>query len=357
MLNRIKYLLIVIFFAAAVFQSCLKDNPITTARFNLDNNALLLNYLETNGNYIESDEMPSIINVDEVYNNLNNFLIIDVRAKDKYFSGHIPGAVNVQNDSLLEFITSQENISKYSKIIIVSSDGQSSSYYTCLLRLYGIDNVYSLNFGMAEWNRVFSDVWIQNARDSNVNLHLESTHLLPNSPGNSLPDINFKQKQGTLQEKVKGLIASIIKEGFNYNQIFVSLNPQDTSSFNGESMLNFYIISYGSVRLYYYLVDFPMPSGHLPNAYFYTKEDLKSTSNLQTLPPDKRIVIYTQSGQISSFIAAYLRVLGYDAKSLSFGAHSFFYSRMIFDKDFFSPYVFLQEDIRNYPYISGSSPK
>ena len=50
--------------------------------------------------------------------------------------------------------------------------------------------------------------------------------------------------------------------------------------------------------------------------------DLALTAYLKTLPTDKTIVVYCYTGQNSASIAAYLRLMGYDAKSLKFGANS-----------------------------------
>ena len=349
-----------------ILPGCLKDDVNPVKSISLSNNALLLNYLETNGNYINSGEMPSIVDVDEVYNNLGNYFIIDVRSKGDYSSGHIQGAVNVQNDSLVEYLNSNESLLQYPKIIIVSNDGQASAYYTSLLRIYGFNNVYSLNFGMALWNSAFSNSWIEHTKDHIIQNHLDDSHLFPSDPNMKLPDINFEIQNGNRQDNIKNLINEIVKEGFNA-ETYVNLSPPDTEVvlgdtvikflFDNEEISKFYIICFGSTRLYYSVLTFPLPTGHLPNAYLYYRGDLKSSIFLQTLPPDKKIVIYSVSGQLSAFVVAYLRILGYDAKSLLYGANNYTYSRLVYDKDFFSPYVFLTSDIRNYPYVTGSSPK
>ncbi len=92
-----KFLLVILFLGIIFFfQSCLKDDVTNSIIPALSDNAMLLSYFENNGNYINSSDMPSIAEVDEVYNNLNKYLIIDVRTMGEYSIGHIPGAVNVQ---------------------------------------------------------------------------------------------------------------------------------------------------------------------------------------------------------------------------------------------------------------------
>ena len=372
MKNNRNYIVNVVFLVIILLlPGCLKDdvNPVNSISFS--SNALLLNYVETNGNYINSQDMPSIVDVDEVYNNLDNYLIIDVRSKSDYSSGHISGANNVQNDSLIQYLNSMSNISQYPKIIIVSNDGQASAYYTSLLRIYGFKNVYSLNFGMALWNNTFSNNWIEHAKDHELQYHLEGNVLYPGDPNMKLPDIQLEIQNGNKQNNVKSLITEIIKEGFN-SQTYVNLSPPDTVVsinendeeiktfyfyFDNEDISDFYIICFGSIRLYHSLEIFPYPTGHIPDAYLYFSEDLQSSTSLQSLPTNGKIVIYSVSGQISAFVVAYLRLLGYNAKSLLYGANGFTYTRLVYDKDFFTPYVFLSSNIRNYPYVIGSSSK
>ncbi len=360
MKDRSKFFLIMIV-AANIFilQSCLKDDITKTVIPSLSNNALLLSYIETNGNYINSNEMPSIVDVDELYNNLNKYLIIDVRTMEEYSTGHIPGAINVQNDSLIDFLNSKADTIQYPKIIIVSSTGQSSAYFTSLLRIYGLNNVYSLNFGMALWNRVFSGTWIEHAKDQEIAHHLAGSKPYPSNPNMKLPDIQIDLQDRSIKDKIKNRIANIIKDGFD-SQALVILSLPDTTLDNGRQIINFYFSSEPISDFYTINITPPQPSGSLPGSYFYEIKDFKSSSNIQTIPPDKKIVIYSVSGQISAFVTAYLRVLGYNAKSLLYGENGYINSWMTSAPEIliiFKPYVFLTEGIRNYPYVTGLSPK
>jgi rhodanese-related sulfurtransferase len=76
--------------------------------------------------------------------------------------------------------------------------------------------------------------------------------------------------------------------------------------------------------------------------------DLKLSTNLKTLPTDKSIVVYCYTGQTSASTAFILRTLGYDAKSLSYGANAMFYDTMPGTK--FVPAT----EIKGYPYVTGS---
>ena len=60
-------------------------------------------------------------------------------------------------------------------------------------------------------------------------------------------------------------------------------------------------------------------NGHLGGAYQYTPHaDMLSTGALNTLPLDKEIGIYCWTGQTSAQLTGYLRMVGYDAKSITY---------------------------------------
>ena len=103
-------------------------------------------------------------------------------------------------------------------------------------------------------------------------------------------------------------------------------------------------------------MDGPMPGyGHSPGTVHYYHEpfyELRSSSSLQTIPTNKEIIIYSYSGQLSAFVVAYLRVLGYNAKSLKYGASQLIYPRLLWS-EFTSPFVFDSSKVMNYPYVIG----
>ena len=318
---------------------CLKDEVSPTFEVSLSNNAMLLHYLEDHGDYINSIEMPSIVSVDEVYNNINNYLIIDTRTNLEYTTGHIPGAINIQNDSLITFLESN-TISQYPKVVLVSADGQASSYYTCLLRLYGISNTYSLLFGMAQWNSTFANAWIQNIHDSPITKDFQFGTFI-NDSVSILPDVHFTNSNSTIESKVKDRISKILETGFVNDESYVTIELLDTMLFNGEPATNFYIVCYGISTFYYQNSFDPLAVGHFPNAVSYVPaRNLMSTDNLQLLPDKSKIVVYSYSGQLSAFVVAYLRLLGYDAKSLLYGGNGLFYSYMVDKAVAYTPYVF-----------------
>ncbi|RPI68371.1 MAG: rhodanese-like domain-containing protein, partial [Ignavibacteriales bacterium] len=267
--------------------------------------------------------------------NLNNYLIIDVRSRQDYLNGHIETAKNIPNNELLNYLLSN-NAGSYSKIVIVSSNGQASAYYTSLLRLYGLNNVYTLNFGMAYWNIDFAQEWLQKINTSS-GISIYNNNNYTKGSFTDLP-IVF-EPGGDITSLAKHRISFLIERGF------VNKVDDIDETIIGSVM---YFICYGSFDLYY------SPSrngpGHPPDAILYRERiDLRSTNFLQTLPTAKDILIYDYSGQYSAAVTAYLRVLGYNANSFLFGACQLFYSRMI---EYMSPYAFIPERINNFPYIT-----
>ena len=87
------------------------------------------------------------------------------------------------------------------------------------------------------------------------------------------------------------------------------------------NLSNYYIVNYWSATDYAW--------GHINGAIQYTpKADLKLAASLKTLPTNKPVVIYCYTGTTSSFVATYLKVLGYDAKTLLYGMNALAHDAM-----------------------------
>ena len=80
------------------------------------------------------------------------------------------------------------------------------------------------------------------------------------------------------------------------------------------------------------------------------KESLKLSADLKTLPTDKPVVVYCYTGQTSANLAAYLRLLGYDARTLLYGANGMIYDLMVSN----GMGVFTDAEIKNYSYTSAT---
>ncbi len=226
--------------------------------------------------------------------------------------------------------------------MIVDADGQSSAYYTCLLRLYGFNNVYTLNFGMAYWNINFSDIWLQKIHDA-PNIQEYNDNDYPKGPFADLPFVSGSA--GNIIELAKQRIASFITRGFvdKINNILeIELIPNPV-----------YVICYGTTGLYFAPDSVFPPYGHPPEAILYLEsKDLRTVDNLQTLPTNEDILVYDYSGQLSSAVVAYLQVMGYKVKTLLYGACQMVYNRISIQA-VVNQFVFIPGRISNFPYVTG----
>jgi rhodanese-related sulfurtransferase len=322
-----------------MLNSCIDDNISPPLTGELNSTAELLVYFETLGDFANSEFAPALIDAEEVNANLNNYLIIDVRENIDFISGHIEGALNVASDSLYRFMESI-NTQNYQKIVLVSKNGHASAYYTCLLRLSGINNVYTLNFGMASWHVDFSDEWFNALED----LDDFTDEQFPKNDFSNLPMLNFSNPSASIEERARERILLLLDTGF-----------KNTEVYRGSFILfgNDLLVCYGTTLLYNSKL---LGIGHKVGTIHYMSSplyDLRSVNYLQTLPTDKTILIYSFNGQLSACITAYLRTLGYDAITLQFGANQIFYNRMFVHPEL-AAYAFDYSDIKNFSYVVGN---
>lgn len=327
-----------------LFNCCIDDNITPPLTGNLSPVAEMLIYFEKQGDFVNSNFAPALIEADEVFSNLSSYLMIDIRDADQFSAGHIEGAVNVNTDSLYDFVNEMNNVA-YEKIVLISKNGQSSAYFTCLLRLAGFDKVYTMNFGLASWNEFFASDWLDAiGNDPNVLDYINDA--VPKNNLTNLPEVTFENPDDPIEtkiiERVKRIISEGFKDGVQYKNNLFSTN-------------NDYLVCYGSSRLYFARREGLLAElGHNPAAVFfmsYPLFELRAVNSLQTLPANNRILVYDETGQLSSCVAAYLRVLGYDAQTLLYGGNQLIYDRMIGDPDIGS-FAFDVTDIKNYPYVT-----
>jgi rhodanese-related sulfurtransferase len=325
--------------------SCIEDNITPPLTGDLNPVAEMLVYFESNGDFPNSYLAPALIDAEEVFANLTSFLILDIRTQAEYSSGHIEHAINVSADSLYNLVEANF-YSGYPKIVIVSKNGQSSAYFTCLLRLVGFNNVYTMNFGMASWNEVFAVEWLSELGDySGINNFTDNT--FNKNDYTAFPQISFANPNEQIEERVKSRINQIISLGFNQGEEYFPTLP---------NLLDKYPICYGKTNLYnarkFGVFD---EMGHPVDTRSYLDYPLyefRSVKYLQTLPTTQQILLYDYDGQFGACMTAYLRVLGYDVKVLLFGANQLFYSRLLDDPELIN-YAFSSDKIQSFPFVTG----
>ncbi|MDP3443032.1 MAG: rhodanese-like domain-containing protein, partial [Ignavibacteria bacterium] len=95
-------------------------------------------------------------------------------------------------------------------------------------------------------------------------------------------------------------------------------------------------------------------SGHIPGAVRYkTNGTLGIVSEMQSIPTDKEVAIYCGTGHNSAFVSAYLRLFGYNAKTILYGNNAFMHSKMLKDKALLSWLPYTEAEIENYAYVKN----
>ncbi|NQU86464.1 MAG: hypothetical protein HQ541_11945 [Mariniphaga sp.] len=299
-----------------------------------DESQALLDYLVELGNYVNSRNIPSLIKVSSVYEELEgNNLIIDLRDEETYYKGHIKGAVNVSFSDIPDYMSNTIKPFEYDRIIMVCYAGQIASYTTALLRLIGYGNVYAMRWGMSAWNKEFAnDSWLA-VISGEYEDKLETT-IHEKAQINDFPKMNTGKTIG--EEIMDERIKAIFEAGYRASMV--------TAKKVFESPEDYYIINYDRRDKY--------EAGHIPGAIRYKPNGtLGIKAEMQTIPADKDIVIYCGTGHNSGFVTAYLRLFGYNAKTIYYGNNSFMYDKMVEDKSILSWIPFSEAEIEDYPFV------
>lgn len=310
-MQKFRFYLLSILFLAFIVSSCEKEDEKK-----VDESLVLTEFLESVDSPLMKDyvntDMPAIISATDLKtaNTTGEVYIIDIRAAADFATGHIANAHNVPVADVLTHIESVD-LTGYTKVAVVCYTGQTAGYVTTILRIMGYDNAFSLKFGMASWNAAFAGGW-KAAIGNGYASQFVSTPTAKAEAG-ELPVLETGYETG--QEILEARVADVLSKGFDVAKITnqaVFDNPE-----------NYYIVNYWPAAQY----DDP---GHIPGAIQYTpKESIKLSADLKTLPTDKTIVVYCYTGQTSAALVAYLRILGYDAKSLLFGTNGMIYDKMV----------------------------
>lgn len=286
-----------------------EDDPVTPP---VNEAELLVQHLEgTMGDYLNT-ACPAIVTADNVFQDVSGakkMYLLDVRTAADFALGHVAGAHNVQIADVLTHMQGV-NVANYDKIVVICYTGQSAAWTTAILRMAGYNTAYSMKYGMSSWHSDFDRITLK-IRNDHINDFV--TTAAPSKPAaGSLPSLSTGKTTGA--EILAARLATIHAEGY-------TKSATDAASVYATPD-QFFVLNYWPDADYTTI-------GHIPGAYQYTpKADLKLATMLKTLPKDKTIAVYCYTGQTSANVAAILRVMGYDAKSLSFGTQGMIWQKM-----------------------------
>jgi len=296
--------------------------------------ALLLKDLVENGDYVNSLVFPSLIKPSIVNQSLGtNILVIDLRSADQFKSGHIKGAVNRKFEELPGYFESGIKPFEFEKIILVCEDGQLSSYTTSLLRLMGYGNVFAMRWGMSSWNKKYADEGWMKGVSGQFEAKLE-TKVNERPASVSMPDL--KTGLATGEEIGTARFKKLFEEG----TANILVSADEVFADPGK----YFIINLERKDKY--------EDGHIPGAIRYKPEStLGFTEEMASIPSDKIVVVYCGTGHNSGFATAYLRLFGYDARTLRYGNNSFMHDKMIKQKEALSWLPFTYADVNDFAVV------
>ena len=294
----------------------------------------LLKYLEESGDYVNGRNFPSLIKASAVNEELaGNIKIIDLRSPEAFAKGHIKGAVNVEFSKIPDYFSNVIKPFEFDKIVMVCKSGQTSSYATSLLRLMGYGNMYAMRWGMSGWNKDFgSDSWGDAVSDKYED-KLETSE-------NQRADLSDFPQMNTGKSTGEEILAA------RFNSLFAagSEGAFITADKVFEQPQNFYTVNFERKDKY--------DAGHIPGAVRYkTNGTLGIVSEMQSIPTDKEAAIYCGTGHNSAFVTAYLRLFGYNAKTVMYGNNAFMHSKMLKDKALLSWLPFTEAEVGNFAYV------
>lgn len=237
----------------------------------------------------------------------NDPYILDYRSAEDYASKHVKGAVNISLGNLVTEIDAG-NIPTDKTIVNICYSGQTASVATSVLNILGFE-ARNLLFGMCsvDTSIVKAKGWADQIKTDERTLVSEPTTT---TTTHDFPTVSSG----------KTAAEAIIKEQFSKNEIASEWNISANTVWDDPD--SYFIINYWPAAEY-------ADPGHIPGAIQFTpNSSLLSTSTLNLLPTDKTVVVYCYTGQTSAQVVAALRLLGYDAKSLTYGVNGFAYNSL-----------------------------
>jgi len=309
MKKLLNVILLAVILPAIVFTGCKDDDePEPQQKGNFET---LSNYMADNGMdlpdilFIPTKWVvaPELIAkggiVDPTDNSIPGYYTFDIRSADDFNAGHIKGSMNVD---LTNVLTKANEVGNEKPILIVCASGQTAGRAVMALRMSGFPDARVMKFGMAYWNEAF-DVWSGKIGDPAVGNNNWVTDASASLPTNAYPGWETTSTDGAVI--LADAVTAMLADGdWGVSSSLVLDDPLGYNTYN-----------YWDEATY-------LSVGHYKGTYLYT--DIK-LDNVSALPAEDDCLIYCDTGQTSSIVAAWLKVLGYSSKSIKYGVNSLSY--------------------------------
>ena len=242
------------------------------------------------------------LNVDQTDYSVSDYYIIDLRSAEDFAAGQIKDA---HNTSLINILDEAKNANGQ-PILVVCYTGQTAGRGVAALRLMGYE-AKSLKWGMSGWHSNFAGKWNANAGDFDHANWLRTGDPKPLESFND-PILNTYETVGSdiLEARVQSVL-------------------QNSSWLIGKEEL------LGNPSNYFVINKWPVESwnefGHVNGAYRI--DETLNLEGLNNIDPAATSVVYCYTGQTSAISTFWLDVMGYNVKSLKFGANSIVHSELL----------------------------
>ena len=223
----------------------------------------------------------------------NDPYIASLRSAADYAKGHIPGAVNIAFGDLT-------TLPKGEDILVYCYTGQTASMATAILGTLGYD-VQNLLHGMSSWTTdaaVYVKRFDAATAQSDYTVETTANDATATYDYPDLDNTASSNDAAILEAAAESVTTKYISATDLYG--FINDGDDDTTPF---------IIDLRAGADY--------TAGHVPGAVNMGIGSL--ASNLNKIPADQTVVLYCYTGHTAGQATALLNMLGYDAKSLSFG--------------------------------------
>ncbi|MBS4021405.1 MAG: rhodanese-like domain-containing protein [Dethiobacter sp.] len=233
-------------------------------------------------NIISAENLKDLLD-----SNPNSVLIIDIRSAEDFEAGHIPGAVHSAWGKVGEIM---DRIPKNKPVIVACYSGQTAGQSVALLRMAGFDNVKSLASGMKLG-------WTEKSKFPTDGKGMEAAAALSvvTSPANEKEQILWNAAKKVFTEIAGGNRAMI--------------QPSELNDALQSNPNSFYVLDIRSADHF--------AEGHIEHSIHSAWA--KVGDKINELPTNRPIVVGCYSGQTAGQTVGVLRMLGLDARSLTYG--------------------------------------
>jgi rhodanese-related sulfurtransferase len=234
------------------------------------------------------------------------YYVIDMRSPTDYDYAHIDGAVNYETPA--DVVAAIDMLPTDRIILVMCYSGQEASYTTSLINLLGTATGHvaqNLKFGASgilPLEMVKADGTFNYATANDYLQDMVTTASPPKHAAGNYPALDDDVSNATAALKARAAAAAAA---------WGATAAMSHTAAADATMDDLYLINYFSGTAY--------ATGHLPTAINYNPGNLITSKDLNTLPTDMPIGIYCYTGQTSAQVAAYLQMMGYDAKSVLYG--------------------------------------